>query len=477
MKSLLRVNLVVAEIFVKELPQDTTQRIDAKFHNPKTIKKINELKIKQRNRIPKKLIEIAERYGGKRLPKGTIISELYSGVIPYVRVTDVKDNIINIKTCPRISYELSLKLKDYRIYKGDLAITIVGTVVGDAGVLIDDVDRCNLNENVARIKIIDPNVDAKFLCLFLNSRLGKMQTERLAVGSLQNKLSLNNVEGIEIYLPLNESKGTPDIKEQEKIVSNYNKYADSSLKKREEFFMKVKEIRDYIKEELKIPIPEENEKYECFSAQLGDRFDAFFNSPFRKKLIANLKKFPYKKFSELVEPSKPSKIAPKSFYNIVELDNIDENLGLVLSHKEVPNLKSQDRVFKKGEILVSKLDPKKGKIVLVDDKTEDFVGSSELVGFVIKSQEIIREYLWIILRSDYVLKQWEYEITGSSRERIGKTEFNDTIIPLPDTKIQEKIVNRVMMLHNEAVELLKESQELKQKAMELFEKELISGAG
>lgn len=45
---------------------------------------------------------------------------------------------------------------------------------------------------------------------------------------------------------------------------------------------------------------------------------------------------------------------------------------------------------------------------------------------------------------------------------------------MPDTDIQRKIADKVKILNNEAELLLKEGKDLKEKAMELFERELVS---
>ena len=171
--------------------------------------------------------------------------------------------------------------------------------------------------------------------------------------------------------------------------------------------------------------------------------DALFNNPLREKLISILKKYQHKPLGKLIKPQKENKIIPSDYYKLVELEQIDENTGRIIELREVSELGSEKNLLKKGSILISKLQPEKGKIVIVGSEFDGCVASSELLSFVLDSSEITIDYLWVVLRSDYVLKQWEYELTGSSRMRIGPNEIKNTIIPIPDLKLQKEIVDNV----------------------------------
>ncbi len=67
-----------------------------------------------------------------------------------------------------------------------------------------------------------------------------------------------------------------------------------------------------------------------------------------------------------------------------------------------------------------------------------------------------------------MLKQWKYEITGSSRERIGKTELKNTIIPIPNKDMQQEIINEIKEKINQAKNLLYEYKNSRQKAKQVF---------
>ena len=343
----------------------------------------------------------------------------------------------------------------------------------------DNVEVCNFTENIARISSKAENISNIFLYYFLDSDLGKIQTHRLSVGSLQDKLSLINCRNINVLIPYNTETENFDINEQYKIINKVN-YIQKKVKENLEYYYnKINEIKLYILQRLKIKLPIEPKTEQTFPYVLSnnstDRVDALFNNPFRDELLFELKKYSYKKLGSITKIEKLGEILPSEFYNLIDLDDISEDLGEVINIKEVPNLGSSKTVFRKGELLVSKLQPDKGKIILVDDKTDSCVGSSELVPLKLISEDVLLEYLWIILRSDYVLKQWKYEITGSSRERIGKTELKNTIIPIPNKDMQKEIINEVKEKINQAKNLLDEYKTNRQKAKQVFIDMVLNG--
>lgn len=131
-------------------------------------------------------------------------------------------------------------------------------------------------------------------------------------------------------------------------------------------------------------------------------------------------------------------------------------------------------MFEEGDLLVSKLQPDKGKVVTVGKDYAGCVGSSELVPLVINSDEVTLDYLWAVLRSNYILRQWEYELSGSSRMRIGRSEIINTIVPVPDKDIQNKIVKEVKDKMSRAQKALEESKKLSELAKERFLKLLLN---
>ena len=454
---------------------DEDDRLDCAWFNPIFENKIEELRTaKKSNRKLTKLKGVADVDGGKRLPKGTVIQESETSIIPYIRATDVKNLKVNVDGAAKITKDIHQGIQNYQLKKDDVVITIVGTI-GGVGILEKEVEVCDFTENIARVRMKDENVLSRFLLHFLDSEFGQMQMDRFSVGSLQYKLSLKSCRNIEVYLPL--SNDNFDISEQKKILDLVYSIFNKVEVHRKTGQRLIDEVRSVIVKKIGLPLVEENAESSIFEADLEDnpfaRLDALFNNPLRKKLLSILSKYPNKKLGKLTRSQKENKIAPTDYYRLVELEQIDENTGRITEVREVSELGSAKILLRNGSILISKLQPEKGKVVIVNSEFDGCVGSSELIPLVLDSSEVSAEYLWAILRSDYVLKQWEYELTGSSRMRIASNEINNTVIPIPDPTLQKEIVeelkDRIAKSDNE----LNEAMQLFNEARNLFSRLLL----
>lgn len=450
---------------------DQDDRLDCAWFNPVFENKIEKLRLaKNKNRKLTKLKFIADVSGGKRLPKGTVIQENETNTVPYIRATDVKNLKVNIDSAAKISKEIHQGIQNYQLKKGDIVITIVGTI-GEVGILDKEVEVCDFTENIARIRIKNEKILPKFLLHYFDSEFGRLQTERFSVGSLQYKLSLQSCRSMEVYFPL--LNNDFNISEQKKILGSVYSIFGKAEKHRKARQQLVNEARSVVVEKIGLPLVEETKKSKIFEVVLEEvpfsRLDALFNNPLRKKLSSILKKYQYKPLGELIKPQKENKIIPSDFYRLVELEQVDEDTGRIIKSREVSELRSGKVLLKKGSLLISKLQPEKGKIVIVPLEFDGCVGSSELLPFVLNYSEITIDYLWAVLRSDYVLKQWEYELTGSSRMRIGPNEIKNTIIPIPDLKLQKEIVDDIKEKIRKSDGEMQESKKLLGNARKLFE--------
>ena len=221
------------------------------------------------------------------------------------------------------------------------------------------------------------------------------------------------------------------------IIGNFYKFENG------EFESKEFDINENV-------LPNEND-WKTFITEFieEDRLDVKSHSPYLKNLTIFLKNNNNWCFLEnLINIEEKESPKLTDFYRLIDLRNIEEKTAKILKINEVEELNSDKLVFKKDELLISLLSPEKGKIILVDDKLNGCVGSTELIPVTIKSEKILMEYLWVILRSKIVLDQWKYQVTGStpSRYRIGVKELNTTIIPIPDKEIQKSYSKKIIDL-------------------------------
>lgn len=136
-------------------------------------------------------------------------------------------------------------------------------------------------------------------------------------------------------------------------------------------------------------------------------------------------------------------------YNYLEVPDISENTGVITN---VRRLKGSDLIQKSfhkfwgGDILFTRINPRKNRIAIAPPIDENGIVSKEVYRLVVKKNPYIREeyryVLCAILQSIQVKNQILRLSTGSSSSRARVQEEDllaDVYIPIPDEELQKKI--------------------------------------
>ncbi|MBR8638067.1 restriction endonuclease subunit S [Campylobacter coli] len=207
----------------------------------------------------KKLEEIANIKGGKRLPKGKNLLD-NNTKFAYIRVADFQDNgTINLQNIKFINENTYNVLKNYKIYDDNLYISIAGTI-GKSGIIPKELNGAILTENAVKLEYIQNNISNKFMYFFTLSNIFKTQIQTSTKIVAQPKLAITRLKQIEIPLP--------PLKEQERIVGILNESfakIDESIKILEQDLLNLDELmqsalqkafnplKDNAKENYKLP--------------------------------------------------------------------------------------------------------------------------------------------------------------------------------------------------------------------------------
>lgn len=156
------------------------------------------------------------------------------------------------------------------------------------------------------------------------------------------------------------------------------------------------------------------------------------------------------------------KIRPKTeeIYKYIEISDINiesgnANFNEILG-KELP---ANARILLRGgELLVSKVRPTRSAIsILANNLDQNFICSNAFVVF--KAPDILKEYLFVVLRSVIGKLQFEKPTTGTSYPTITDEDVENVLIPILPKPTQQKIA-----------ELVKKSHQARKKAKELLDK-------
>ena len=155
----------------------------------------------------KRIGDFAEVKGGKRIPKGCVLTTKKTNH-PYLRIADFGDDTIDQSDIHYITDEIYQQISRYIIETGDVYISIVGTI-GKCGTIPEELNGANLTENAARI--ITKATLPRYLVGFLSSPTAQEDIKGRIRSATLGKLSLTNIKNIVVPIP--------PIIEQQKIVT------------------------------------------------------------------------------------------------------------------------------------------------------------------------------------------------------------------------------------------------------------------
>jgi len=147
----------------------------------------------------KKLGDIADVRGGKRLPKGEVIIDEKTSH-PYIRIVDLNFAGVQLANLNFISNEVFSKISRYTISNEDIYISIAGTI-GYVGIIPKELEGANLTENCAKIIDFNNSVSKHFLLYYLRSTEGQSKIRGMTGGASQPKLALYRIKEIELIVP------------------------------------------------------------------------------------------------------------------------------------------------------------------------------------------------------------------------------------------------------------------------------------
>jgi len=446
------------------------KRFDPQFY-------INRIKIK--NSV--KLSTLVKVKGGKRIQLGKYYSEIPTD-FQYLRVSDMKKfGLINWDGLKYIPEDVYIFLERYKVEKGDVIISIAGTV-GKTALIEKDFKNTILTENCAILEIRDKSkLLPKYLHILLELSTSKRQIELGFIQTTIPKLGFDKIE--QLQLP-----AIPFLDKQIEIIGLYDKSFAQKQKNQAEAQKLLASIDDYLLKELEItlPTPPENTLKNrmfkiTFNKVTGQRIDPNFHKQIYTDIINAIKKVPNQTLSKLIQFSNETWDQQSIFedeFPYIEISEIDISTGLVNKIIETEKANSPSRakmIVRFGDILVSTTRPSRGAISFYNQSTEISIAST---GFAVLREvskiKVLPEYLWFVLRNKICLIQMEQRSSGGNYPAIAQEELGNILIPVPPLSKQKEIANHITGIRQQAQQLKDKTKELLKKASEEIEKILLT---
>ncbi|MCC3060272.1 restriction endonuclease subunit S [Campylobacter jejuni] len=365
----------------------------------------------------KKLEEIANIKGGKRLPKGENLLD-NNTKFAYIRVVDFQDNgTINLQNIKFINENTYNVLKNYKIYDDNLYISIAGTI-GKSGIIPKELNGAILTENAVKLEYIQNNISNKFMYFFTLSNIFKTQIQTSTKIVAQPKLAITRLKQIQIPLP--------PLKEQERIVGILDESfakIDESIKILEQNLLNLDELMQSALQKAFNPLNDNTKE----NYQLPQGWE-------------------WKSLNEICEINPRNKVDDEINISFVSMDKILDgyNNGFSYVIKKWKDVKKGFTHFKQGDIGLAKITPCfENKKSVIFNNLENGVGAGTTELHIIRvGNHIISKFLLWFFKTEKFTKNGILNMTGATgHKRVPKDFIKNLQIPLPPLQEQEQITS------------------------------------
>jgi type I restriction enzyme S subunit len=383
-------------------------------------------------------------------------SAFYGGNILFLKTQHVQEGYLKLKDKFYVNAEAQdTLLKNSKVYPEDVLLTIIGAsfeVIGRAATFPKELGEANINQNIARIRLFNTDkIRPEYVEAFLNSPIGRKQSQMIS--RVVGQYNLNLVEVRAIKIPI------PPLEVQQTVIDLWNKAKAT----RKENLSKIRHLSE-------IELPDLN-KSTFFKTKPEDLGEKLIVEYYRSKLIESIlekeKKrltlLPLKELVTLRHAYMKPKETPKRFYQLLKISNSgfaylrEERLGEEIKYETM-------KIVRTGDMVVSRIGAIYGATAIVPEIYDNSLVSNEFHVLIPKQDKVASIYLWKVLRSSYFKGILEGYVTGGSRLRIKEEKLIEMLIPVPDLKIQQTLSKLVSQAIRQSRELQKEIRDAKEVA-------------
>ena len=380
----------------------------------------------------------------KHLPEG----------IPLLRTTNLFEDDIRLDDVRYIAPEVHANIRRSQLQPGDVLLATIGVTLGTAAVFDGSVGEANINQNLVKITP-KPEINPLYLSLFLNSKLGRLQTHVSASKSVVPIISYSRLNKLLVPVPPRSL--------QDQIAQVMQEAYGDRQKKLEEADKLLQDIDVYTFNVLNLApgsVEEDTRFIKSISTIQGGRFDVEFNMGFHEFDPYMDQVLPVRAVTSFPKKTQDPTTAPETPFNYIDIASIDIELGEIREVSEVLGADAPSRarqVVHTGDIIISTVRPTRGATALIPEAMDGFICST---GFAIvhPSDQVTSEYLHTALRLQTTLEQFGRRSAGSSYPAILDKDVKATLIPIPRKEIQHEISTEVFRRRREAKRLRTESE-------------------
>ncbi len=350
----------------------------------------------------------------------TLKKEFVSSGIPFLRINNLDNGIINYEDILYIDDDSNRLLNRSVVKPGDFLLTIAGTI-GKTAIVPDDAPLMNCNQAIAIIRVKDI-LDKKYLKYWLNTPDANTQISSAKVTATISNLSLGQIK--ELKIPL------PSLEEQKRIAAILDK-ADAIRRKRQQAIALTDQF-------------------------LRSVFLDLFGDP-----VTNPKGWKIAPLSTIVSALEggknvnPDESGNLTLNRVLKVSAVTSGIFLPEESKPLPdNFEPPKSYFvKKGDLLISRANTTEliGATAFVTETPGNIVLPDKIWRFIWKDENNIHPlYVHYLFRQSHIRREISIRSSGTSgsMKNIPKPKLLEILVPMPPVSEQNKFGTMVEKVIN-----------------------------
>ena len=319
------------------------------------------------------------------------------------------------------------------------------------------------------------NVLIKYIHFILRDyRVLKSAQNSFGGSAGQQRVSSSYLKTIRIPLP--------PIEIQQKLVDIYTAAQNAKLQKDKEAKELLESIDDYLLEALSINPSQEVSSESVFtkrmSEMIGNRLDVSFYKD-RFEMVSGI--YPNKRLSSIVDIDPTIRftgLADDTPISFIPMECIDDTFGEVKEQRETTIAQTKGYTkFEENDLLWAKITPcmQNGKSAIARNLTNGVgCGSTEYYVIRPKTNDLIIDYVYLVLRHHAVLKAAQNSFGGSAgQQRVSSQYVKSIVIPHPPIDVQKSIIATVIQKKERAKQLQSKGSKVLEEAKATIEKMIL----
>lgn len=435
-------------------------RFDPMFYNPLYTNIIRTIKNVHYKMLGEIVVFSSESWNQK---------SYFNYIFPYIEISAIDILTGEVKEMDQVPICNAPSRAKKIVRKDDIIISTTRPNRGAISLIEENL--CIASTGFAVIRDISAYVIRKYLYIVL--RIGCILEQMAQRSAGGNYPAITECELKKILIPV------PPIHTQKKIIDIYTKAQEAKQAKDEEAKSLLDSIDSLLLEVLGIESnqhrKQKSEINTTLSNLIGQRLDV---SSYKKHFEMLSNKYPNRKLSSLVEIDPVIKFAGFNddiTISFIPMECIDEKYGDISEQREISisQIKGYTK-FEEGDLLWAKITPcmQNGKSAIARNlKNGIGCGSTEYYVIRPKTEDLLVDYVYLILRHSEVLKAAQGSFGGSAgQQRVSSQYMKSIVIPFPSKDIQQSIVDVVKERKQRAKQLQMEGAIMLEKAKQEIEK-------